>query len=87
MSMGPGTAGRTEELARDSAAVTVGPDQWLPWLRPRSEVTLAIELPSSHGRVPRWLKCEAVVIRVGTVNGHVRVELEITSMAFAAREG
>jgi hypothetical protein len=78
------TEGATEELARDSAIVSVNRKE-AAWLRPRSEVSLAVELPSFPGRAPRYLACGAVVRHVNTLGARARVSLEITSMAFRAR--
>ena len=80
----PKAEGATEEVARDSAVVTVEGDVSAKWLRPRSEVSLTIELPSTHGFRPRALACGAIVSRVKPTCTGVRVELRIVSMEFRA---
>lgn len=79
---GPKAEGATEEVARDSAIVTVEGDAAANWLRPRSEVRLTIELPATHGLAPRALACGAIIRRVDRSGTRSRVELRIVSMEF-----
>jgi hypothetical protein len=74
--------GATEEVARDSAIVTVDGDAVAKWLRPRCEVSLTIELPATHGLAPRALACGAVIRNVDCSGTRSRVELRIVSMEF-----
>jgi hypothetical protein len=74
--------GATEEVARDSAVVTVNGDAAARWLRPLSAVCLTIELPATHGLAPRALACEAVIRSVDRSGVGSRVELRIVSMEF-----
>jgi Flp pilus assembly pilin Flp len=78
--------GVTEELTRESIVVVAPSAETLKWLKPATNVFIAVELPFAGAVEPRVLECAASILRVRVFSNKVRIVAEIQRMTVIKRD-